>query len=105
MPTTAQPSIHVLGPGDAHALIDLDRRAPIVAGWRFRYDREPDFFAWPRLLFDDWVYLGAFLEGQLVGYGMVGTYQQAPTLPGGRPRRLGHQVQLRAHPLAAHPPA
>jgi GNAT superfamily N-acetyltransferase len=84
----AKPSIQVLGPGDAPALLDLDRRAPIAAGWRFRYDREPDFFAWPRLLFDEWVYLGAFVGGQLVGYGMVGTYPEAPTTHDGRPRRL-----------------
>jgi GNAT superfamily N-acetyltransferase len=88
MATGAKPSIQVLGPVDAPALLDLDRRAPITAGWRFRYDREPDFFAWPRLLFDEWVYLGAFVEGQLVGYGMVGTYLEAPTTPEGRPRRL-----------------
>ncbi len=88
MTTGPRLSIRVLGPSDAPALLDLDRRAPIVAGWRFRYDRGPDFFAWPRLLFDDWVYLGAFLAGDLVGYGMVGTYQEAPSMPGVAARRL-----------------
>ena len=51
----------------------------ISAEWSFRYDRKPDFYAWPRLMFERFAYVGAFVADQLVGYGMVATYPGIPT--------------------------
>jgi GNAT superfamily N-acetyltransferase len=62
-------------------LLEVDRRCPVSAEWRFRYEREPDFFAWPRLVFERFAYVGAFISDQLVGYGMVATYPGMPSPP------------------------
>lgn len=74
-------TIRLLAQDDELALLDVDRRCAISAEWRFRYDREPDFFAWPRMMFERFAYVGAFVENRLVGYGMVATYPGIPTAP------------------------
>ncbi len=50
----------------------INRACPIEAEFTLRFDREPDFFAWPERVFDSFEYLGIFAAGRLVGYFLTG---------------------------------
>lgn len=52
-------------------LLEINRACPIEADFTLLFDRAPDFYAWPRAVFDDFRYSGAFQNGELVGYSMV----------------------------------
>jgi hypothetical protein len=65
----------VLGPDDAPALARVDRACVIEADLALRFDRGEDFFAWPRICFDRHVYMGVEVDGEIVGYGMVGSFR------------------------------
>lgn len=64
-------ALRALGPADETALHALHRACPIEADFHFFFDRHPDFFAWPRAVYDDHAYLGAERDGALVGAVMV----------------------------------
>ena len=53
-------------------LLAVNRACPIKSDFTFRFDREPDFFAWPSQVFESFSYTGIFVGETLVGYGMVG---------------------------------
>ena len=53
-------------------LLAVNRACPIKSDFTFRFDREPDFFAWPSQVFESYGYTGIFVGETLVGYGMVG---------------------------------
>ncbi len=53
-------------------LLAINRACPIEGAFTVFFDRSPDFFAWPRQAFEDHIHLGAFIEGRLVGYCMMG---------------------------------
>jgi GNAT superfamily N-acetyltransferase len=65
-------SFRPVGPSDAPDLIAINRACPIESDFTLRFDREPDFFAWPRAVFDSYDYLGFYDGDRLVGYGLVG---------------------------------
>src|SRR5437016_11642546 len=44
----------------------LSLRCAVTCSDPFRIDRNPDFFRWPRAVFDDFEYVGAFDDGKLV---------------------------------------
>lgn len=56
----------------ADALKAINRACPLESAFTFRFDRDPDFFAWPRLVFDSCRYFGLFDGDQMVGYCMTG---------------------------------
>ncbi len=64
-------SIRPLGPSAGPALLALDRACPIEADFVFRFEREPDFFLWPRMIFDGFQYAGIYSGDELVGYCLV----------------------------------
>lgn len=69
---TRRISFRPVGPSDARALLTINRACPIESDFTLRFDREPDFFAWPRAVFDSFEYLGFYDGDRLVGYGLVG---------------------------------
>ena len=65
----------LLRPLDAtfgQACLAVNRACPIEAEFTLRFDREPDFFAWPERVFDSFEYLGIFVADRLVGYFLTG---------------------------------
>ena len=48
-------------------LVELFRASPIVADFTVCFDRHPDFFRFPELVFDSFDYRGIFVEERLVG--------------------------------------
>ena len=52
-------------------MIAINRACPIRAEVTVCFDRQPDFFEVPRLHWDDLHYLGLFVRGELIGYGMI----------------------------------
>lgn len=56
---------------DGPAALALAEQADLAGELRLRFDRGPDFFAWPAAVLDDWTYIGAFDGDRLVGFGMV----------------------------------
>lgn len=67
--------IRPLDASDTPALLELNRASPLEAGLRFYFDRAPDFFRWPRTVFDAYRYVGAFVGTGLVAYAMEARYQ------------------------------
>lgn len=53
-------------------MLEINRRCPIAADFTFYFDRSPDFFLWPDLVFDRYKYVGIFDGRELVGYIMIG---------------------------------
>lgn len=53
-------------------LLAVNRACPIKSSFTFRFDREPDFFAWPSQVFASFTYTGIFSGERLVGYCNVG---------------------------------
>lgn len=68
-------ALRPLDASDAPALLELNRACPMEAGLRFFFDRSPDFYRWPRRVFDAFRYVGAFDGTTLVGYAMEARYQ------------------------------
>jgi hypothetical protein len=65
----------LLRPLDAafgEACLAVNRACPIEAEFTLRFDREPDFFAWPESVFDSFEYLGIFTADRLAGYILTG---------------------------------
>jgi len=54
-------------------LLAVNRACPIESDFTFRFDREPDFFAWPSQVFDSSTYVAARAGERIVGYGCVGS--------------------------------
>jgi hypothetical protein len=54
------------------ALLAVNRACPIEADVTFRFDREPDFFAWPSRVFESFEYVGIYCADELVGYCLAG---------------------------------
>ena len=48
-------------------LVGLFRASPIVADFTVCFDRHPDFFRFPELVFDSFDYRGIFVDDSLVG--------------------------------------
>lgn len=53
-------------------LLAVNRACPIASDFTFRFDREPDFFAWPSQVFESFTYVGIHAGERLVGYGVGG---------------------------------
>jgi len=53
-------------------LLAVNRACPIKSDFTFRFDREPDFFAWPSQVFASFRYTGIFAGERLIGYCIVG---------------------------------
>ena len=60
-----------LGPADAAEMTAVNAACPIVADFTIAFDRGDDYLAWPRLCFERFRYLGARIDGRLIGYGMI----------------------------------
>jgi hypothetical protein len=87
--------IRDLGPGDAAAMLEVNRACHIEADLSLRFDREPDVLRWPSTVFDAFHYSGAFAGGRLVAYGMVG-YRRGEL--GGRRGLWGYVGDFRVLP-------
>lgn len=61
-----------LGTEREREMLEINQACRIRADFEFYFDRRPRFFAWPGACFEDYRYLGAFKEGRLIGYAMVG---------------------------------
>lgn len=57
---------------DSGLALSLAAEADLEGEVALRFDRSPDYFAWPLASLDRWAYLGAFGDGRLVGYALVG---------------------------------
>jgi len=55
-------------------LNDINRACPIEADFTLTFERGTDFFCWPDLLYDQYKYIGAFCDNELVGYLMLGLF-------------------------------
>lgn len=60
-----------LTPAEGPEALALNRACPIEADFTFFFEREPDFFRWPRAVFDAFEYDGVRVGGELVAYGML----------------------------------
>lgn len=60
-----------LGRESNDELVELFRACPIVADFTICFDRHPDFFRFPELVFDSYGYEGIFLDDRLVGCVML----------------------------------
>jgi hypothetical protein len=56
----------------ADQLQAVNRACTIAADFTIRFDREPDFFAWPDRVFEDFRYLGILAGDRLVGFCLGG---------------------------------
>ncbi len=65
----------LLNSSDGPELLKLNQACPIKADFSFYFERAPDFFRWPREVFDEFHYIGAFDADKLVGYAMLGFYE------------------------------
>jgi hypothetical protein len=54
------------------AMLAINRACPIVSDLTFFFDRGDNFFRWPSLVYERFLYAGIFHDDQLVGYCMVG---------------------------------
>jgi hypothetical protein len=70
--TGGQLSARVLNASFGPQLREINRASPIVSGLTFWFDRGEDFFRWPELVYDRFIYVGVFAGGSLVGYCMAG---------------------------------
>lgn len=68
-----EPALRTLGPEDGPRLAALAEACPIEADFTLVFDRGPDFFRWPALVFDRWRYAGAEVDGRLVGACLAAT--------------------------------
>jgi GNAT superfamily N-acetyltransferase len=59
---------------EATRLSAINRACPIEADFALVFDRGQDFFRWPDLIYDRYQYLGAFCDGELAGYLMLGLF-------------------------------
>jgi hypothetical protein len=71
---TAEPEVtfRPLGRDDGAAMLQINRACPIVADFTVCFERGPDFFRWPDLIYETYRYLGIERGGRLVGYCMAG---------------------------------
>jgi hypothetical protein len=69
---SAEVRIEPLDASAGPALLAINRACPITADFVFYFDREPDFFRWPHMVFDSHEYEGIYRDGSLVGYCMAG---------------------------------
>ena len=88
-------SYRPLDDGAGSDLLSLNRACPLESQFTFRFDREPDFFAWPRAVFERFQYRGAYVDGGLAGYCMAG-YRTGWT--GTHFATWGYVGDLRVHP-------
>lgn len=65
--------VRLLGPADQEAMLSVCRACPIEAAFRLLFERGDRMWDWPERVFDRFRYAGAFVDGQLVGYLMLGT--------------------------------
>ena len=65
-------AVRALEPADAPEIQAVDKDCLIQADFAFQFDRGPDFFLWPRTVFDAYSYAGIFVGAELAGYCMVG---------------------------------
>lgn len=70
--TTPTFSCRPVGASAAPDLLAVNRACPLVSDFTFRFDRDPDFFAWPSRVFESFTYVGAHADDRIVGYGSVG---------------------------------
>jgi hypothetical protein len=56
---------------DGSAALEVNRNCPINADFSFYFEREPDFFAWPREVFDGFEYFGVRAEDRLIAYALI----------------------------------
>ncbi len=64
-----------LNSSDGPELLKLNQACPIQADFSFYFERAPDFFRWPREVFDEFHYIGAFDADKLAGYALLGFYE------------------------------
>lgn len=67
-----QLSARVLDASHGPRLQEINRACPIISGLTFWFDRGEDFFRWPELVYDRFIYVGVFAGRDLVGYCMTG---------------------------------
>jgi len=72
-PQASQPgACRRLDRSDGPDLLAINRACTIVSDFTFRFDREPDFFAWPSQVFESFTYVGVRAGETIVGYGSLG---------------------------------
>ena len=81
--------------GDNDALLELTRLTPMAGSISLRIDREPDFFALPRVRRETMVFV-ATSEGKLMGC-MSASIHMAHI--NGVPERIARATDLKVHPL------
>ncbi len=62
---------YLMTPEDGSAALEVNRRCPIDADFSFYFERDPDFFAWPREVFDGFDYFGVRADDQLIAYALI----------------------------------
>jgi GNAT superfamily N-acetyltransferase len=87
--------LRVLGTEDIAAMRAVSDTAVIDADFRLRFDRGDDPFAWPRRVFERHLHMGAFHQGELVGYAMLAWLRG---LVGGRQGAYGYFGDARVVP-------
>lgn len=70
-PPTGPLDLRLLTHADHAAMLAVCRACPVQAAFTLLFDRGDDIFAWPDRVFDRHRYVGAFVDGQLVGYLMM----------------------------------
>lgn len=71
-PSASPVTYRLLDRSFGEQLLAVNRACSIAADMTIRFDREPDFFAWPDRVFEGHQYLGILVDGQLVGYCLGG---------------------------------
>ena len=75
-------------------LLAINRACPIEADFTVCFERAPDFFKWPDIIYDRYQYTGIYEGERLIGYGMAGQLpgwtgaHYGPTFYGGDARIL-----------------
>jgi hypothetical protein len=61
----------LMTPRDGSAALEVNRNCPINADFSFYFERDPDFFAWPREVFDGFDYYGVRAADRLIAYALI----------------------------------
>jgi hypothetical protein len=62
---------YLMTPEDGTAALEVNRSCPIDADFSFYFERDPDFFAWPREVFDGFDYFGVRADDRLIAYALI----------------------------------
>jgi hypothetical protein len=62
-------------PSDEQSLIEVTSKCVIDSERVIAFDRAPNFFTWPRAVFSEFRYVGAFAGDEMIGYLLVSTHK------------------------------